>query len=105
MDDFLDEFFIKETPPLNIRAQLEGSFFFSCIWSLGATLDLPGRAKFDILFRALLEKEFDQKVLQDLNIELTVTKPEKPYIFSIPDGSTVFDYRYIKEVRYKRVIL
>lgn len=42
---------------------LQGVFFFSCIWSIGATLEADSRPKFDILFRGLLEKEFPDTVI------------------------------------------
>ena len=45
---------------------VQGVFFFSCIWSVGATLDADGRPKFDMLFRGLLEKEFPDKVQHPL---------------------------------------
>lgn len=45
-----------------ISLKFQGVFFFSCIWSIGATLESPGRPKFDLLFRGLLEKEFPEKV-------------------------------------------
>ncbi|XP_031352178.1 dynein heavy chain 7, axonemal-like isoform X1 [Photinus pyralis] len=101
MDDFLDEAFMGQTSDLDVRAQLEGAVFFSCIWSLGATLDSSSKPKFNILFRALLEKEFPASVAKQLDIPFTIAKPEKPYIFSIPSGGTVFDYRYIKEGKGK----
>lgn len=98
MDDFYVEGFRDNVSDLDIRAQIEGSFFFSCIWSLGATLDTNGRMKFSILFRGLLEREFPEPIKKELNIPFDIPKPEKPYIFVIPVGETVFDYRYIKEV-------
>ncbi|PZC81208.1 hypothetical protein B5X24_HaOG213309 [Helicoverpa armigera] len=61
MDDFHDEKYLENISDLDIRAQLEGVFFFSCIWSIGATLEADSRPKFDMLFRGLLEKEFPEK--------------------------------------------
>lgn len=99
MDDFHDEKFRDQVSDLDVRAQLEGSFFFACIWSLGATIDMDSRQKFSMLFRGLLEKEFPEKVKEALGIHFEIHKPDKPYIFTIPVGETVFDYRFIKEVR------
>ena len=76
----------------------QGVFFFSTIWSIGATLESNGRSKFDILFRGLLEKEFPAKVLEALNYPKEIGKPEKQYIFTIPKEGSVYDYRFIKEV-------
>lgn len=98
MDDFYDEKFMEQISDLDVRAQLEGVFFFSCIWSLGGTLDSNSRPKFSVLFRALLEREFPQALIDQLDITFEIPKPEKPYIFTIPTGGSVFDYRFIKEV-------
>lgn len=52
------------------------------------------------MFRGLLEKEFPQNVIQKFNYPYQINKPEKNYIFTIPKDGLVYDYRYIKEVRY-----
>ncbi|XP_045470082.1 dynein axonemal heavy chain 7 [Harmonia axyridis] len=101
MDDFYVDGFRDNVSDLDIRAQIEGSFFFSCIWSMGGTLDTNGRLKMSILFRGLLEREFPEAIKKDLNIPFDIPKPDKPYIFLIPAGETVFDYRYIKEGKGK----
>ncbi|CAG4997774.1 unnamed protein product [Parnassius apollo] len=101
MDDFYDEKFVEQISDLDVRAQLEGAFFFSCIWSIGATLDGDSRPKFDMLFRGLLEKEFPDKVIKDLGYPREIAKPDKQYIFTIPKGRLVYDYRFIKEGKGK----
>ncbi|XP_050309816.1 dynein axonemal heavy chain 7 [Anthonomus grandis grandis] len=101
MDDFLDEKYREQVSDLDVRAQIEGSFFFACIWSMGGTLDNDSRNKFNVLFRALLEREFPQKVITDFGIPFEINKPEKPYIFTLPVAETVFDYRFIKEGKGK----
>lgn len=101
MDDFYDENFCKNISDLDVRAQIEGSFFFSTIWSLGATLDGKSRNKFDILFRGLLERTFPKKILQDFNMNFEIENPSKPYIYLIPADGLVFDYRYVKEGKGK----
>ncbi|KAF7280376.1 hypothetical protein GWI33_006107 [Rhynchophorus ferrugineus] len=101
MDDFYDDKYREQVSDLDVRAQIEGSFFFSCIWSLGATLDNNSRDKFSLLFRGLLEREFPQKLIDLLGIPFEISKPEKPYIFTLPVGETVFDYRFIKEGKGK----
>lgn len=98
MDDFLDEKFMEQISDLDVRAQLEGVFFFSCIWSLGATLDSNSRPKFSELFRGLLEREFPEPLLEKFGIPFEIPKPDKPYIFTMPTGDSVFDFRFIKEV-------
>jgi dynein heavy chain len=80
---------------------MQGVFFFSCIWSLGGTLDTQGRASFNILFRGLLEKEFPEALKEEFGLPINVKPPLKPYIFLIPVQGLVYDYRFIKEVRYQ----
>ncbi|CAH0726011.1 unnamed protein product, partial [Brenthis ino] len=101
MDDFNDEKYVEQLSDLDIRAQLEGVFFFSSIWSIGSTLESDGRPKFDMLFRGLLEKEFPEKVLEILGYPKEIAKPEKQYIFTIPKDGSVYDYRFIKEGKGK----
>ncbi|XP_072937032.1 dynein axonemal heavy chain 7 [Epargyreus clarus] len=101
MDDFYDDKYVEQISDLDVRAQLEGVFFFSCIWSIGATLEADSRPKFDMLFRGLLEKEFPEKVIEILNYPREIAKPEKQYIFTIPKEGLVYDYRFIKEGKGK----
>ncbi|XP_047042351.1 dynein axonemal heavy chain 7 [Helicoverpa zea] len=101
MDDFHDEKYLENISDLDIRAQLEGVFFFSCIWSIGATLEADSRPKFDMLFRGLLEKEFPDKIKNSLGMPKEISKPEKQYIFIIPREGLVYDYRFIKEGKGK----
>ncbi|KAI5631027.1 dynein heavy chain and region d6 of dynein motor domain-containing protein [Phthorimaea operculella] len=101
MDDFHNEAYVESLSDLDIRAQLEGVFFFSAIWSLGATLEASGRKKFDMMFRGLLDKEFPEKVIEALSYPRAIAKPEKQYIQLIPKDETVYDYRYIKEGKGK----
>ncbi|XP_056634815.1 dynein axonemal heavy chain 7 [Diorhabda sublineata] len=101
MDDFYDEKYKDQVSDLDVRAQIEGSFFFSCIWGLGGTLDIQSRPKFNYLFRALLEKDFNQAVKEAINYPFEINKPDKPYIFMLPAGETCFDYKFIKEGKGK----
>ncbi|XP_026726846.1 dynein heavy chain 7, axonemal [Trichoplusia ni] len=101
MDDFYDEKYLEQISDLDIRAQLEGVFFFSCIWSIGATLEADSRPKFDMMFRGLLEKEFPEKIKDALGYHKEILKPEKQYIFIIPKEGLVYDYRFIKEGKGK----
>ncbi|VEN46856.1 unnamed protein product [Callosobruchus maculatus] len=101
MDDFFDEKYREQVSDLDVRAQIEGSFFFACIWSMGGTIDNDSREKFSMLFRGLLEREFPEKIKTTLGIPFDINKPEKPYIFTLPVGETVFDYRFLKEGKGK----
>lgn len=102
LDDFRDEKFIETISDLDTRAQLEGVFFFSCIWSLGAALDTASREKFSLLFHGLLQKEFPSSLKADFGIpDELIIPPLKAYIYTIPEQATVFDYRFIKEGKGK----
>lgn len=77
----------------------QGVFFFSCIWSMGACLNSGSREKFSIIFQGLLHKEFPNQIAIDFGLpDHLIMPPLKPYIFTIPEQGSVFDYRYIKEV-------
>lgn len=103
LDDYNDEKFVKNVSDLDVRAQLEGIFFFSCVWSFGGSLDLLSREKFSELFRGLLNREFPQDLCEKFRIpnELHVPNLQKPYIFTMPPSGSVFDYRYTKEGKGK----
>ncbi|XP_055917464.1 dynein axonemal heavy chain 7 [Eupeodes corollae] len=103
MDDFSDEQYVQSLSDLDVRAQIEGVFFFSCIWSIGGALDSASRDKFSIVFRGLMEKIFPVSVYGTFSIpdELQVPALTKPFIFPIPKPGSVFDYRFIKEGKGK----
>lgn len=113
-DCFLDEFRV-ETPAaadkdkdasvkeVEVRAQIEGIFFFAAIWALGGPLLQESREKFSEIFRALLEKNFPDELNEKYKIpeEMRVPPLIKPFIFPIPRIGSVFDYRFIKEGKGK----
>lgn len=113
-DCFLDEF-RAEVPvsadkdkdaavkEVEVRAQIEGIFFFAAIWALGGPLLQESREKFSEIFRALLEKNFPDELNEKYAIpeEMRVPPLIKPFIFPIPRIGSVFDYRYIKEGKGK----
>ncbi|KAK0178126.1 hypothetical protein PV328_002104, partial [Microctonus aethiopoides] len=108
MDCFIEEYREESTEKdnaplneLNLRAQIEGSFFFSCIWAMGGTLKANHREEFSILFRGLLEKEFPQNLQDIFQLPERILPPTKPYIFIMPKDGLVFDYRFIKEGKGK----
>lgn len=81
----------------------QGVFFFSCVWALGGPLNDASRVKFSELFQALLNKDFPDDLYEKFHIPdfLRVENLKKPFIFTIPKGGTVFDYRYLKEGKGK----
>ncbi|XP_032686024.1 dynein heavy chain 7, axonemal-like isoform X4 [Odontomachus brunneus] len=101
MDDYYDEEIAKKISELDLRAQIEGSFFFSCIWAMGGTLEAKYREQFSIMFRGLLEKEFPIALMNEFQMKEPVPAPLKPYIFVMPKHQLVFDYRFLKEGKGK----
>lgn len=103
LDDFKDEKYMQNLSDLDMRAQIEGVFLFSCIWSIGGSLNAESRDKFNLVFRALMEKNFPDNLYKAFNIpeELYVPVLTKPFIFPIPKQGSVFDYRFIKEGKGK----
>ncbi|KAH8377909.1 hypothetical protein KR093_007822, partial [Drosophila rubida] len=103
IDDFRDEKYVANISDLDFRAQVEGIFLFSAIWSLGGSLTAESREKFNLIFRALLEKTFPQSMYDTYGVteDLYVDTLAKPFIFPIPKQGSVFDYRYIKEGKGK----
>ncbi|XP_050432703.1 dynein axonemal heavy chain 7-like isoform X2 [Adelges cooleyi] len=98
MNPYQDEDQMKMISQSDLRAQLEGIFFFSCIWSLGVSLDLHSRNKFNLVFRALLENKFPKKVARALKFPTELcSSPDKPYTNVPPKEQSVFDYRYVFE--------
>lgn len=102
-DDYYDEKTTSALTELDIRAQLEGMFFFACIWSLGGALNEASRLSFSELFHGLLLKDFPNELYAKFSIPsaLSVTSLAKPYIFTIPKAGNVFDYRFICEGKGK----
>lgn len=103
LDDYKDEKYLSTLSDFDIRAQLEGTFFFSCVWGLGGTLDVESRKIFSELFHGLLEKKFPECLMEKFGVphEMNVPNLIKPYIFPIPKQNTVFDYKYVKEGKGK----
>ncbi|XP_078044753.1 dynein axonemal heavy chain 7 isoform X4 [Augochlora pura] len=97
IDEYRDEKVAKDMDELNLRAQVEGSFFFSCIWALGGTMAGNYREPFSVLFRGFLEKEFPSNLMETFGLTKPIEPPLKPYIFVMPRDGLVFDYRFIKE--------
>lgn len=103
LDEYLDEKFFASLTELDIRAQIEGIFFFSCIWSFGGALDEHSRNIFSDLFHGLSSKDFPSELIEKycLPNNLQIQSLQKPFIFTVPKMGNVFDYRFIKEGKGK----
>lgn len=88
---------------IDVRSQIEGLFFFSSIYSIGASLNEAGRASFSELFHGLLMKEFPVEFYQRFNIpyDLRIPPLQRAFIFTMPKSGIVFDYRFISEGKGK----
>ncbi|XP_067685210.1 dynein axonemal heavy chain 3-like [Haliotis asinina] len=64
-------------------------FFFSIVWSIGATLDANSRLKFDEFFRSLCEMEATGKYPRPKNLKFARG-------LMIPKKGSVFDHVYIR---------
>ncbi|XP_014203995.1 dynein heavy chain 7, axonemal [Copidosoma floridanum] len=103
-DDFYNEEYVGSISDLEMRAQIEGCFFFSCIWSMGGTILTEYRERFSILFRGLLEPELSEDMVTQFNLPEEIMSPRKPYITPIPDEGLVHDYKYVKEGKGKWIL-
>ncbi|XP_078046876.1 dynein axonemal heavy chain 7-like [Augochlora pura] len=101
LEDFRDEKYLLALSDLDMRAQVEGCFFFSCIWAMGGTLSSGSKEAFSELFRALTNREFPEDVRQRFDISEDTGDPPKPYVVNIPMAGLVFDYKFVKEGRGK----
>lgn len=103
LDEYTDEKYTANLSELDIRAQIEGIFFFSCIWSFGGALTEQSRDRFSELFHGLCAKEFPIELYDQFQLpeSLKVPNLQKPFIFLIPKSGSVFDYRFIKEGKGK----
>ncbi|EDO45806.1 predicted protein [Nematostella vectensis] len=97
MDEFHDEQRFKELNEREVAAWLECIYLFSCVWSLGATLDGEGRKSFDKLLREIVEGPLSLESKSKYHILEIVDPPPRPFLCPFPSKATVYDYRFIKE--------
>ncbi|KAK0094203.1 hypothetical protein PV326_011565 [Microctonus aethiopoides] len=97
LEDFKDESSVKKISDFELRAQIEGSFFFSCIWAMGGTLTATYREWFNDLFRALMADELPTDIRDRFTLSPDIINPQKTYITMIPSDGLVYDYKFIKE--------
>ncbi|XP_044001131.1 dynein axonemal heavy chain 7-like isoform X2 [Aphidius gifuensis] len=97
LNDFNDDTYIATISDLETRAQIEGSFFFSCIWGLGGTLMVNYREWFSDLFRGLVEPELSNEIKLRFNLPSNIKNPDPQYVEPIPLIGLVYDYKFTKE--------
>ena len=74
-------------------------FMFSCVWSFGASIDNTGRDWFDQFFREILSGPMSLELKDKYHILDMVDGPSRPYLCPFPSKGTVYEYRFIKEVK------
>ena len=72
---------------------------FCLVWSIGASCDDLGRGKFDVLVREVLNGPLSKDTITRYGILATVEAPPKQLTVPLPTEGTVYQYRFIKEVR------
>ncbi|XP_006814570.1 dynein axonemal heavy chain 7-like [Saccoglossus kowalevskii] len=96
-DEFRDEATFNKMDEREVCSWIECIFLFSFVWSIGATTSDDGRAKFDILFREIMEGGLSEETRAKFHILELVDPPLKNLSMPIPKGGSVFDYRFVKE--------
>ncbi|KAM6955770.1 LOW QUALITY PROTEIN: dynein axonemal heavy chain 7-like [Lycodopsis pacificus] len=97
MDEFHDEAKMKSMDEKDICSWLESIFVFCLVWSVGASCDDSGRAKFDAVVREVLVGPFSEETRSCHGILATVEAPPKQLTVPLPDEGTVYQYRFTKE--------
>ncbi|XP_033628553.1 dynein heavy chain 7, axonemal-like isoform X2 [Asterias rubens] len=97
MDEFQDEAAVSKMDEREIISWIEGIFMFSFIWSIGATIGVDGRKKFDFLFREIMDGGLSEETRSKFHIIQFVDPPLKTKTVPIPKEGTVYDYRFVKE--------
>lgn len=79
----------------DVPKAIEGCFYFSLIWSVGACLDGEGRKRFDRFLRQMLSGEIYETAeyydFKSKNLEYQVDR-ERKATQAIPDANPVYDY-------------
>uniref|UniRef100_A0A665VEB7 Dynein axonemal heavy chain 7 n=1 Tax=Echeneis naucrates TaxID=173247 RepID=A0A665VEB7_ECHNA len=97
MDEFHDTAKMKSMKEKDVCSWLEGIFVFSLVWSVGASCDDSGRAKFDAVVREVLQGALNEETQTRHGILATADAPPKQLTVSLPTEGTIYQYRFIKE--------
>ncbi|KAF6028575.1 DNAH7 [Bugula neritina] len=97
METFRDEGKFAQLDDRQAIAWLEGIFFFSLTWSIGASGNEVGRAKFDLLVKELQEGGLTESTRTKFGIVDLVDPPTKPYMSVFPKEGLAYDYRFVQE--------
>jgi hypothetical protein len=89
MDEYKEEKYIKTVTQNTQLSRIEGVFVFGITWSLGASTDEDGRAKFDALFKQLIKTKSEEDEAEEKERHDKINHP--------PTGS-FYNYNFVKEV-------
>uniref|UniRef100_A0A672V280 Dynein axonemal heavy chain 7 n=1 Tax=Strigops habroptila TaxID=2489341 RepID=A0A672V280_STRHB len=99
MDEFADEAKVKEMNDQDIFSWLEGIFLFSLTWSVGASCRDDGRLKFDKILREMLSGSLSEDTNKQYKLLTNFEQSSKAFTVPFPREATIYDYRFVKEVR------
>jgi dynein heavy chain len=88
LDEYKEEKYIKTFTPNTQLSRIEGIFTFGMTWSLGASTDEDGRAKFDSLFKLLVKKKAEEDEKEG---------KERSEKINHPPERNLFNWTFIKE--------
>ncbi|XP_049583590.1 dynein axonemal heavy chain 7 [Syngnathus scovelli] len=97
MDEFHDANVMKRINDQDVCSWLEGIFVFCLMWSVGASCDDAGRAKFDHMVREILSGPLSEETRSSHAILTNVGPPAKQLTVPLPTEDTIYQYRFIKE--------
>ena len=104
-DEFRDGGASKDWSDEQTVAYVEGVFFFSFVWSLGASIGIDGRLKFDAFLKEIMKGALSNETREKFHVLETLGAAEKPPVCPFPDEETVYDYKFVKEVPCRGVTL
>ncbi|GLI63290.1 hypothetical protein VaNZ11_006196 [Volvox africanus] len=99
MDELKDPRQVGLMGSREVLKQLDGMFVFALVWSVGATTDTDGRARFSDFVRKLLEGSVDRKMSRtdfDLGPGLEIIDPGFKIVVPPPKDGLVYDYVWDK---------
>ncbi|TPP57810.1 Dynein heavy chain [Fasciola gigantica] len=98
VSDFKEENILDQFDPQVANTIVECIFFFSYVWSVGATTDESGRRLFDKLTRELMNGGMMEDTRQRLALVELVPPPLQDYGKPFPIKRSVFDYQLVLNI-------